>query len=169
MQSGYKEEFSWEELSRVLRCQPAKIWAWEQLEIELKESAVEGDWEETARRELACEKKTSCVIWSDSEIRLVKTENTSACATVNCKMCRSEIVLYCLQSWVEILPYQIKICEVLQDTLRVHLWPYVNRSLLINMAENQKHITIFGESLPNWISAEPAMAYGTNEKVYLWS
>jgi hypothetical protein len=29
-------------------------------------------------------------------MRLVKTENTSACVTVNCKLCRSAIALYCL-------------------------------------------------------------------------
>jgi hypothetical protein len=27
----------------------------------------------------------------------VKTENPSACVTVNCKLCKSAIALYCLQ------------------------------------------------------------------------
>jgi hypothetical protein len=30
-----------------------------------------------------------------ARIRLVKTENPSACATVNCKVCRSAIVFDC--------------------------------------------------------------------------
>jgi hypothetical protein len=41
-----------------------------QLELELSrvpELAVEGDWEEMARKELDCDQKTSNVIWSYSE------------------------------------------------------------------------------------------------------
>jgi predicted RNA-binding Zn-ribbon protein involved in translation (DUF1610 family) len=50
-----------------------------------------------ARKELDCNKETSCVIGSYSEteksvakIRLMKTENSSACVTVNWKVCKSE-------------------------------------------------------------------------------
>jgi hypothetical protein len=41
-----------------------------QLELELGrllEMAVEGDWEEMARKDLDCAKKISCMILSDSE------------------------------------------------------------------------------------------------------
>jgi hypothetical protein len=51
--NSVEEEFIWvscQELGRVL------------------EMAVEGDWKGMARQGLGCEKKTSCVIWSDSEI-----------------------------------------------------------------------------------------------------
>jgi hypothetical protein len=69
--------------------------------------AVEGDREEMAGKELVCDKKTSCVIWSYSDtdksvarIRLRKMENPSECVTVNCKVYRSAIALYCQQSRV---------------------------------------------------------------------
>jgi hypothetical protein len=49
------------------------------------ETAVEDDWEEMARKELDCVKKTSYVIWSNSDIhksvariRLVKAENIAS-------------------------------------------------------------------------------------------
>jgi hypothetical protein len=56
-----------------------------------------------ARKELVCNMKSSCVTLNYGEtdksvvrIRLVTTENPNACVTVNCKVCRSAIVLYCL-------------------------------------------------------------------------
>jgi hypothetical protein len=52
-----------------------------------------------ARKEIDGDKKTSYEIRSYSEtvivarIRLVKTENSSACVTVNCNVCKSAIAL----------------------------------------------------------------------------
>jgi hypothetical protein len=53
-----------------------------------------------ARKELGGANKTSCVILSDSDtdksvvrIRLVKNENPSACAVVNCKVCVIAVAL----------------------------------------------------------------------------
>jgi hypothetical protein len=89
--------------SRVSRCQPAKIWAWEH-----------GNWIESSLRNLQPQnngrkgirlRKEDFLVWfewswdcynSVARIRLVKTENPNACVTVNCKVCRSAIALYCL-------------------------------------------------------------------------
>jgi hypothetical protein len=43
---------------------------------------------------------------SIARIRLVKTENPSACVMVNCKVCRSVIALYYLYSQVECIRCQ---------------------------------------------------------------
>jgi hypothetical protein len=66
------------------------------------EMAVQGDWEDMARNELDCKEDYVCDLkwqWdcykSVVRIRLVKTENPSACTTVNCKVCTSVIALYC--------------------------------------------------------------------------
>jgi hypothetical protein len=90
VQSGNKEGFSWEEL--VVR---SWVTCWELGRV--LEMAVEGDWEEMARNELDCTKKTSCdlkLLWAGYKsvawIQLVKTENPSACVTVNWKVCVDE-------------------------------------------------------------------------------
>jgi hypothetical protein len=36
------------------------------------------------------------VVNSVARMRLVKTENPTACITVNCKLCKTAIALYCL-------------------------------------------------------------------------
>jgi hypothetical protein len=62
MESGYKEVFGSTEQdrrSRVLRRQPAGIWAWEQ---ELSRVFGIGSCRMIARKELGCEEKTLCVI-----------------------------------------------------------------------------------------------------------
>jgi hypothetical protein len=73
VQNGYKEEFSWEELV-VVRSWESSAEKSEQWSGDLcrelgrvLEMSVEGDWEERVRKQLDCEKKTLCVIWSDSE------------------------------------------------------------------------------------------------------
>jgi hypothetical protein len=72
VQSGYKEVFSNIELV-VVRSRQSSVVEWA---VKLRlcrefgrvlEMSIEGDWEEKERKELHCEKKTSCTILSDSE------------------------------------------------------------------------------------------------------
>jgi hypothetical protein len=68
------------------------------------EMAVEGEWKEIARNKFRLCKEDFMydlkLQWDGYEfvarIRLVKTENPSACVKVNCNVCRSAIVLYYL-------------------------------------------------------------------------
>jgi hypothetical protein len=90
-------------VSWVSRRQPARIWAREHRNRIQKVGSRR--WlRRNGKKGLCCAKKTSCVVWSDSEtvmksvarIRLVNNENPSACVTVNCKVYRSAIALYYL-------------------------------------------------------------------------
>jgi hypothetical protein len=80
VQSHYKEKFSGEEL---VEFRDASLPEYElgNSGIELREPAVEDDWEDIARKELGYERETSYVFWGVSEIvmksvarmRLMKT------------------------------------------------------------------------------------------------
>jgi hypothetical protein len=67
--------------------------------IELSRVFGIGSWRIMARKELGWERRlhasfelTDCYK-SVARIRIVKTDNRSACVTVNCKMCKSAIAL----------------------------------------------------------------------------
>jgi hypothetical protein len=63
---------------------------------ELRESTLEGDSKKGIRlcqEDFVCELKLGETDKSVARIRLVKTENPSVCATVNCKVCRTAIAL----------------------------------------------------------------------------
>jgi hypothetical protein len=92
VQSSFKEEFSWEESSRVSRRQPARLWAWGQrnwTESSLRNWQVQNIDKKGVR---LCQEDFMCKLklqWdcykSVARLRLVKTENLSAWATVNWK------------------------------------------------------------------------------------
>jgi hypothetical protein len=60
---------------------------------------------------------------SVARIRLVKTENPSACATVNCEVCRIAIALYCLSSRV-VWMYKVSIIPIIQSKTPSICHPY---------------------------------------------
>jgi hypothetical protein len=90
VESVYKEVFGSIELNSSVWFRGASLPGYE-LGIKMSRVFGIGSYRIMARQELACEKKIPCVIRSDSDcyifvakIRLAKTENHSACATVNC-------------------------------------------------------------------------------------
>jgi hypothetical protein len=79
------------------------------------------------KEDFICDLKLHWNCKSIVRIRLVKTENPSACVTVNCKMCRSAIDLYCLSvvpSWV----YEVSIKPILQSRTRLKARPHYSCS-----------------------------------------
>jgi hypothetical protein len=89
--------------SRVSKCQPAVIWAWEQrnwIDSSLRNWQLQNNGQKGIRRckeDLMCDLKWQWDCYkSVARIRLLKIENPIACVTVKCKVCRSEIVLYLL-------------------------------------------------------------------------
>jgi hypothetical protein len=85
------------ESSRVSRRQPAGIWVWDHRKLSWQ--LQNNDKKEIRRwkEDFMCDLKWQWDCYkSVARIRLVKIEKPSACETVNYKVCRSEIVLYCL-------------------------------------------------------------------------
>jgi hypothetical protein len=73
-------------------------------------------------------------------IRLVKTENPSACASVNCEVCTSAIVLCCLQFWAVCIRYQSN--HPIQNPVysRPYMWQYcVSDKLHVNICITEVH------------------------------
>jgi hypothetical protein len=99
---GYKEQFSWEELVEI---RDASLPGYE-----LGSRRIELNWQlqKNGKRKIKLWKGFfMCNLkwhWdcckSVARIRLAKIEHPGACVTVNCKVCRSAIALYYLQSRV---------------------------------------------------------------------
>jgi hypothetical protein len=61
---------------------------------------------------------------SVGRLRLVKTENPNACVTVNCKVCRIAIALYCLEFRVECIRCN-KSSPSYKSRTNPYTWQYV--------------------------------------------
>jgi hypothetical protein len=117
VQSSYKEDFSWEEDSRVSRRQAAGIWAWEENNGK--------KWIRLWKEDFVCELKWQWDSYkSAARIRLVKTENPIVCVTENFKACRSAIALCAV--------YKVSMKPIIQS-----------RICLISHKRNLLHVTIF--------------------------
>jgi hypothetical protein len=140
VQSSYKEEFNWaieKRLdSRVSGRQPAGLWAWEQrnwIESSLRNWQLQNNGKKgigLRKEDFMCDLKLQWdfykyVAW----LRLVKTENPSACVAVNCEVrgnSDSAVTACSLEFWM----YKVSINPINQSKTRL-----ISHAL--------QHVTIF--------------------------
>jgi hypothetical protein len=101
----------WLWLEIVSCCQKFREFSWRRVYLScyrelwrVRKMAVEGDWEEMARKKnRLCKEDFICGLmlqWDGykcvARISLVKAENPSAYVTMNCKVCKSALAMYVL-------------------------------------------------------------------------
>jgi hypothetical protein len=85
-----------------------------------------------------CDPRRLTTLWAVARIRLVKTENRSVCAALNCKVCRSAIALYlpvvpCCVNKVSINPIiQSKTRFTSHAQSPLHMTMYIMLDMFIN-------------------------------------